>query len=1049
LLYLFTLRLASISKSLHIFNASAGSGKTYTLVKEYLRLILIAKEPMKFRRILAMTFTNKAANEMKERILKKLIQLSKPAEEKSKEDLSELKDMCKTLLLSEEEVTERSKSCLNQILHNYGVFSVMTIDKFTHKVIRTFAKDLGLSIDFDVELDLNSLQKNVCDLLFDKIGRDNDLTKLMLNYADTKLKDDKSWNFKSQLTEFSKEVFKEDALESIAQLKNFNAKDFLKAQKDLVAQNKIIENTVLTMGSEATDLITSNHLCAEDFQGKSGSIVTYFKRFAEGRMDKRATKTLNGYVADNKWGHPASPNKSIADDLAPLLEKYLNQIEGYLDEKEKQYLLNKEILKNLNNLSLMNYILTLTEDLKEEENILLISDFYKKIAEIITNEPVPFIYERLGVRYDHFLLDEFQDTSHLQWINMIPLLHNSLSQSKSNLIVGDGKQAIYRWRNGEVEQFIQLPNQIYNPENIASLTEAEHTFKAEGILVNLKDNYRSAPEIVHFNNRLFQSLSENEADYISSIYKDGDQNPKKTHQGYIEMNMLMNAEDDAQNQYVKSIIDESIIKGYALNDICILARTNKIGGAVAKYLTEHGIAVLSQDSLFVGKDRTVKLLFSLIASLALPNSLNYKMKCAEHFSAILPGEAEKCGLWEVPKIKSTKDGLIDAGYGLISQEQMHSFYEYVEHLIEILALPITDNPYLQYFLEQVHNYEKRSSTNIHSFISWFNDKGRTESISSPEGAQAVSVMTIHKAKGLEFPIVICPHLEWDMAKNKSKKWIADEDSAIPAYFLSSSDKTRKTKHEDLMVAEDEKSQLDFLNMLYVAFTRPEIALFASAETKNKSLMARKWLVPFLEESVSQGLMENNEELFTSGSFVERIKTDSNLDTEAYTVEFLKQRMDKPLLSYKSAENWDINDLDEKRRYGTELHLVLSKLEKVSDIDSKIEEAVQKNWIDNGNQKRIKEDVLRLFENEHFSNYFDAETVLNEKVIIDADGKKYIPDKIIKKKNGTLVVDFKTGKAADSHTKQLIKYKRLLIDLGLNNVQGELFYTTDCSVKEVQ
>jgi ATP-dependent exoDNAse (exonuclease V) beta subunit len=995
-----------------------------------------------------MTFTNKAANEMKERILKKLIQLSKPSTEKTNEDISELQDMCSTLGLSEEEVTERSEKCLNQILHNYGVFSVMTIDKFTHKVIRTFAKDLGLSVDFDVELDLNTLQKNVCDLLFDQIGRNKDLTRLMLNYADTKLQDDKSWNFKSQLTEFSKELFKEDALKSISLLKQFEAEDFLKAQKDLVSENKIIENTVLAMGTEAMDLIESKNLLAEDFQGKSNSIVTYFKRFADGRMDLRASATLKGYVSDEKWGHTASPNKSTANEIAPLLEKYFNQIEAYLDEKEKEYLLNKEILKNLNNLSLMNYILTLTENLKEEENILLISDFYKKIADIITNEPVPFIYERLGVRYDHFLLDEFQDTSHLQWINMIPLLHNSLSQSKSNLIVGDGKQAIYRWRNGEVEQFIQLPNQIYNPENIASLTEAERTFKNEGVLVNLKDNYRSAPEIVNFNNRLFQSLSDNAGDYISSIYKDGDQNPKKTHKGYIEMNMLLDAEADAQNEYVKSVIDRSIEKGYSLSDICILARTNKIGAAVAKYLSEHGIAILSQDSLFVGKDRTVKLLFNLMSSLALPNSINYKMKCAEHFSAVLPGVAEKCGLWEAPSKLSTSEGLKQAGYNLNPQEQTHSFYEYVEHLIEILGLTVTNNPYLQYFLEQVHNYEKRSSTNIHSFISWFNDKGRTESISSPEGAKAVNVMTIHKAKGLEFPIVICPHLEWDMSKNKSKKWISDEESAIPAYFLSSSTNTKKTKHEDLMIAEDDKSHLDFLNMLYVAFTRPEIALFASADTKNKSLMARKWILPFLEDSTSKGLMENNETIFTSGEFVKAAEKDLETKVEAYHFEFLKQRMDKPALSYKSAENWDINDLDEKRRYGTELHLILSKLEKASDVDVKIEEATIKKWINHDNQDRIREDVIRLFENEHFKKYFDSEVVMNEKIIINEEGRKYIPDKIIKSENETLVVDFKTGKPADSHIQQIKDYKSLLEDLGLKNVHGELFYTEDCLVKEV-
>ena len=269
------------TKPLKIFNASAGSGKTYTLVQEYLRIVLHSENPLKFQSILAMTFTNKAANEMKERILAGLIQLGKPVHDKNEKELAFLIDTSKNMNLSPSVVEERSAKILNRILHNYSAFSIMTIDKFTHKVIRTFAKDLNISIDFDVELDLQKLRKNVTDLLFDQIGRDADLTALMMRYANTNLADDKSWNFAQQLYDFSNEIFKEEAIKAIDLLKKLSPADFLKVQNDLVLENKKIGDSLIRNAQEALDLSLSKGLTATDFQGLSRSVITYFSKLAK------------------------------------------------------------------------------------------------------------------------------------------------------------------------------------------------------------------------------------------------------------------------------------------------------------------------------------------------------------------------------------------------------------------------------------------------------------------------------------------------------------------------------------------------------------------------------------------------------------------------------------------------------------------------------------------------------------------------------------------------------------------------------------------------
>ncbi|MEO9532915.1 MAG: UvrD-helicase domain-containing protein [Crocinitomicaceae bacterium] len=1037
--------------SLLIYNASAGSGKTYTLVKEYLRIILRNKNGDNFKKVLAMTFTNKAANEMKERVLDKLIQLSKPAFNKSEEDLKEAQNFAQDFGCGVDDLTERAENALNKILHNYGMFSVMTIDKFTHKVIRTFSKELGLSLDFDVELDVNTLRKNVTDLLFDQIGRDKDLTQLMVQYANANLQDEKSWNFKEELYKFSDALFKEDAISAIQKLKNLSSTDFLQIRKDISEEQRKIEQKQLKIASDALALIKANNLQEEDFTWKKTGAQKFFDKMAEGRRDHDSgpsARQLN-IVAEGTWGHIDSPNKGLVDSLAPELENYFNQLVQFIDEQLPTYILNKEILKNLNNLSLMNHMLNITEQIKKEENVLLISDFYKKISEIIIEEPVPFIYERLGVRYEHFLLDEFQDTSNLQWINLVPLLHNSLASKHTNLIVGDGKQAIYRWRNGEVEQFINLPEKIENPNNIESLAEAQATFINEGVKINLESNYRSAAEIINFNNAFFDfAVQTIGSEYIKKIYTDGSQQVQKDFKGYVEINSSDAFEKDLQNEYCKEVVERVLAQNYQLKDICFLVRKNKDGSKIANYLSEQGYPIISKDSLFVGKDLHVKFLSSLLAAIVSPKNKNYRKKCLEHYVNIFMQDAppqEQTSLLNAPQ--EIRSVFTQLDIEIVPHEEFQSFYEYVEFLLDAFKLKIEDNAYLQYFLEQVHQFEKHSSTNIRAFIEWFTSKGSEASISSPEGANAIQVMSIHKAKGLQFPVVVCPYFDWDMHKNKSNVWIEDQQDHLPAYFLKPSQKTLTTKHSEVLGQEDTKVSLDQLNMIYVAFTRPETALFICGNTKNSGTSAIKnFIVPFMESG--QLAFEDQGEFKFYGELHPKLATEE-AEISDYKITFPKHKMDRTKFSLKG--DWEVSfeELDSKRRYGTELHLVLSKIEQESDLQEVLMACLNKGLISPENMPRLNEDVQRLFKNAHFQSYFNAERIENERPIIDAEGRVQIPDRVIYRENEVIVVDFKSGEEhSEKYEKQLSDYVLLLQDIGYSNVRGELFYTESCQVKSV-
>lgn len=1045
-LHLLKMGAGFMSKPLKIVNASAGSGKTYTLVQEYLRIILHDKNPFKFRTILAMTFTNKAANEMKSRILQGLIELAKPAHDKSPKEFEFLKDTARNLGIAPQLIEERAQKIRNQILHNYSAFSVMTIDKFTHRIIRTFAKDLNISVDFDVELDIKTLRKNVTDLLFDQIGRDADLTNLMMRYARTNLNQDKSWNFSGQVFDFSDLLFKEDAIKSISLLRKLSSDDFLKVQEDLQAENAKITQAIERNAREALDLVNSKGLHSDDFQGKSNSVLSFFKRIAKGNYEK-ASDTIYSYVRDQKWAHPQSSQPGIVAEIAPLLETYFNQIHDLLDGAQKKLILNKEILKNLNNLSLLNHLLSLVEGIKEEQNILLISDFYKKIAEIIVNEKIPFIYERMGNRYEHFLLDEFQDTSHLQWINMIPLIHNSLAAGNTNLIVGDGKQAIYRWRSGEVEQFTNLPNRIYNPENIASLNEAEKQFRESGEAQVLTHNFRSAPVIVAFNNALFSELSKKLAPQIQYIYAGADQVPTQRFEGYVEAFLSDGLEEPKQLDYIHEVIQRSLQKGYRWQDICILVRTNRNGSKIADFLARKGIKVISPDSLFIGKDQHVKFIFSLISASAVSADRNFKIKALEHFASLIlkedPGalieslrsELTKLSIEEIFKMRQIS---------LKRYTAFDNLYEYASYLVTVFKLDLLTNPYLQFFLEEIHLFEKRHNSNIRDFMDWFNTKGAERSIVSPEGADAVQVMTIFKAKGLEFPIVICPFFDWKLDLHKQISWVENEASGLPAFFVNMTKDIKSTSLSPVFNAEEAKFYLDQMNLLYVAFTRPEVALFISANTKIAPSPASLWLKDYFK---SVGWESNAPDCVHKGVF-----DYANLPKKATAPNFVMNldfpKLDRPQLSFKSAEIWNIDELDERRLFGSKLHLVLSKLSKAEDLDATLEACHRKGLIEDEDRGLLRTEILKLLDEPQFLRYFAAKC-LNEKVILNAKGKKLIPDKIVCFENETLVVDFKTGQVLDEHQKQVAEYIAILREMNFPSVRGELYYTEHRKAVTVQ
>jgi ATP-dependent exoDNAse (exonuclease V) beta subunit len=493
-----------------------------------------------------------------------------------------------------------------------------------------------------------------------------------------------------------------------------------------------------------------------------------------------------------------------------------------------------------------------------------------------------------------------------------------------------------------------------------------------------------------------------------------------------------------QLEYIHETIERSLANGFSLKDICILVRVNRKAAHIANYLSQRGIKVVSPESLFISKDRAVKFVFNLICSSAMPSDRNHKIKVFEHYSMLsqIDNTDVLFNLLEQDVFHKSIEKIFESiGVKLKSYADFVNLYEYAIYLVELFNLALPDNAYLQFFLEEIHLYEKRNNSNIRDFIEWFNLKGKERSVISPKGADAVQVMTIFKAKGLEFPVVICPFFDWKLELHKQISWIENEDGNLPAYFVKMNSNIKESDLKSVFQTEEAKFQLDQLNLLYVAFTRPEVALFISADAGKSSTPASLWLNDYFDSlpwnALSNGAIYN-------GTFEKPSMEEAPAD-ELFVIRSEYEKLGKPGFSLKSGETWNLQDLDEKREFGTKVHFILSKLTQPDDVSAVLEKSLKKGLIAADELQKISDKIEALFKDDKFQSYFKGNS-WSEKSIITQNGKKLIPDKIIYDEDTMLVVDFKTGQKSPDHIRQVEEYVQVLKSMNFEQVRGELYYT---------
>ena len=1054
-----------------IYDASAGSGKTYTLVKEYLKIILLATKNDAYRNILAITFTNKAVHEMKSRVVESLSEFA--SETPSEKALQLMQNINAETNLSLIDIQAKAKSIIKNLIHNYAAFDISTIDKFTHKVIRAFAHDLNLPITFEVSLDTENLLTEAVDAIIAQAGEDEILTNLLVDFTMEKTDEDKSWDVSREIMDTGRMILNENNREEITHFNTKSITEFTEIKAKLGALSKEIEDETVALANEAFELIDNNGIDLKSFS------AGHFPRHLLSIQERKFNPANKMYREDddikiNKTAKDSASIETIIPDLLAILSEIYQKF-----EKQNFY---EAFIKNITPLSLLNTVSNELAKIQKEQNILSIAEFNKLINEQIQNQPAPFIYERLGERYKHFFMDEFQDTSEMQWQNLIPLIDNALvsedlqGERGSLMLVGDPKQSIYRWRGGKAEQFIELSkdkNPFNNPDKTA---------------FTLDTNYRSYSEVIDFNNDFFQFLSK---EFVNEDYKDlylnhSRQKTNSKKGGFVSISFLPKIEEeeldegslDKNELYLEATykkIEEAKANGFKNKDIVILTRKKSQGTAIANYLTENGISILSSESLLIGASSEVQCVVNILRYLKNSNDQEAKANFLYYLANNQQDQQEihdfiTQGIGHRNE-KDFQTWLLQFGLDFsFENSRKKSLYEATEIIIRKMISPPTPKggvdklsgqstsaatappsgaggAYIQYFLDIVLERDIKNQAGISDFLNYWDKNGEKLSIPSPEGNDAVRIMTIHKSKGLEFPVVIFPFAEEDFSRGpKEKIWLnADEEivglpkalvdkcSKVEGYGADASQIYNQKKQEDL---------LDTVNVLYVALTRAEEQLHViSAMNLKKDGALPKNLSSFFIEFLQDKGFEETKLNYEFGN-PKKLSVDHKKVKETQTIPQVAATLNPKNIKIAQRESVMWNTKQQNAiEYGNTIHEILSFVKTKNDIDLAISKAIENGLIVFNQKEEVSKTIHEIVNHHDLEDFFSAGTkVLNEQTIIQKEGNLVKPDRmVLNSSNEIYLLDYKTGSHLPKYQVQLENYQKAIEDMGYKVVKKSLIY----------
>ena len=1091
-----------------LFSASAGSGKTYTLTIEYIKMALCEVETKGyFRRILAVTFTIKAAEEMRQRILHFLagmadypsfLHTSTSEQEKIlavfEKIQTELAD--EGIILDKNSLAGRAATTLQQILQDYGLFSVMTIDSFVQRLSASFVDELNLPSQYEVLLDSNGLIHDLINRLLDQVNStgDQELSTLILSFANQEVAEGRNWNrMRDSLHGFLKISLEEKFLPIEPHLAHFQVNDFLRLENQLRTSLQNMLQEVITVADSFIQIIDGlGYPDAFYYYGATGPVGNIRTFIKKPEIADKSYSNFKKAIEGNSWtsAKATGADKATIEQYAAELGELGSQFIELQSLYWKRYRFLHWVLKDLKKLALLNLIQREMRAYQQENSAIPISEFSKRVYEVISKDPIPFIYEKLGDRYFHIFIDEFQDTSILQWKNFMPLVENATSVGKQSLLVGDAKQSIYKFRGGEVSLIASLATQdrslVSSHFADQSLDEQRFDYLLNQIgPKSLNDNYRSAIEVVEFNNQFYGSLVENESllqlcPLIKPLYGQNlTQNPKVSpsqSNGKVDLLVYHKSKEnfgftEPENEFmfeqVVNLIRHNRSIGFRYQDLAILTRKNKHSRYLALRLKEEGIPVISSDSLLVHYSPVVGFILSYLALYEEPKETLYLYELIYQYAELMGQEVSSADLVFVDQLggySAFDNSLLYFQTKGVEVPAFSDLLHWVYDLVSTFDLlnVFSGQEYLWKFLDVLNEYVLLKDKLVAGFLQHFDQNRNSYCISSSNQVDAVTISSIHKSKGLEYPVVILPFVNWTFQADSEKIWFelgdqVSEDLEMGEdlrlqHIYGRVNATEVLAFPDLVqqtLKEKEAIFLDALNMLYVATTRPKQSLHLLLTVPDMDLHSRT--LSTYENSVGKLLYEyaqSNGELvdlplylqtetewissYYSFSTIEVIPsldrlTSSNL---AKNIQISLGKAVSPItLRVNSAKADLYTAASQKREIGNQLHDILAQL---PDMEA---------WPYVRAKSKLDLATLEtLFESEKVRSFFAKDVLAFKEVdLLCPDGKIIRPDRVNKIGEALQVIDFKTGKQKPEHHDQINRYKQTLVDMGYQVTKGVLIY----------
>lgn len=1038
-------------RSFIVLRSSAGAGKTHALVKRWLGHALASDRPDAYRHVLALTFTNKAAGEMKARAMQVLDALaSGSAGDGSIEDI-------RSHIRAEHpgiDLRRSASAALKHMLHHWGDVAITTIDAFTRRVVKPFARDLQLDGDLEMTTDQEDYRARAVDLLLSEAGRDPELTRLLSRACLALIEDDERWRPDRPLLQLSQELDKETALEHLALLRDMPLDRFLAIESDLRAHAHRFREEVREQGQRALDLIAGAGLDEADLAYGRNGPIGWFRKLARFHTELEAPgDNTRKAVETGKWAASkadAHAQRRVAA-IAPELERIVRFTEDLrANGRLRDHSVRSAVLRELLPAAALHLLDVRLQRLKREEGVHFFSDLTRQAAGAMQTEPADFIFERIGEKYEHILIDEFQDTSLLQWIALLPLVENVLSNGGSVVLVGDAKQSIYRWRNGEARLIQHLPR-LFGRDRIASATAREHLLAQQyQAPPPLADNRRSGKAIVAFNNALFTELRNVLTGDLRDVFNAHEQQAFRERTGYVRLEVLDRGPDartDPHGPHEEEGTRPAVIRalevaraceadGFQPGDVAVLCRTRTQAAEIAAHFTRNGLPVISPDGMLLGADPAVQLAVDLLRWWH-DGSPDAAARAVQRMIALEAG-----GL--------SKDALLDPKSALGAWLQRHAalnttlpLTDRLTVLLHALGLPPAGDIHRSTLLDEAHAFSARNGSGVHAFLEHWERAGAGRSVDLPAQPGAVNVLTIHKSKGLQFPVVVVPFAHMTTKSRSTNTLWIDPRPAVPQLPVALA---QAHALRDLGITEvdleERLNTLDELDLLYVAFTRPKERLHAFvADTGTIDGKKRR------TDPVGAALLEhirNN----GVGDVLERglpeapeqrtlVPPDQGIDLGAD----IGARGELPVSIRRSApEEWDASDPDPFRAFGQQVHALMARLRTQADLRPALERSVLIGELDRRTAIALEGKLAPLLARPDIAPFFDAAgKVFTEYTLVDANGDAHRPDRVVEHAGTTRVLDIKTGHPSAHHHQQVRTYMRLLSGISGGATTGHLLY----------